>query len=170
MIPPIKKKTWKASGSASPFFDRFEGMTFMEENHLTSLTFYNREETIDSIVRNVNAIFNTRATLTASDYKKLDAAKLTYGYPDLFGLPDFSFFSPADSSTWSKSSCFMDTALRLFEPRLTHARTTIQSFDASTQTLLVTIQADVMMGSIVERMNFPIAVYNVPYNKVQHIA
>ena len=162
-----KGAPWSTPGSIPPFFDRFEGASFMAENHLTTLDFYTREQTIASIERNVSAILNTRATLTLKDYALLKPGTLTYGYPELFGLCDFSFFSPENSTSWAKSSVYMENALRLFEPRLRNAKAVIQAFHQETQSLSVSIMADAKINNIVERLIFPTAIYNIPYNKAR---
>lgn len=158
------RSKWESEGATAPLFDRLQDSPRDTPSDPDSMH-YTKSEVINSIQRDVSLLLNTRCMVSKESYEKLNPAALDYGIPELYGMPDFSAIDPESVTTWDHSAKLIQTALRLFEPRLKNPRVTIQKFDAGEQELYTEITAHAIIGKYIEQVKFPVIIDNMPINK-----
>jgi len=141
---------WFKPGAFNPLFDR---LVDQQEGNNIPVTL-NKDQLKNSILKEIFLLFNTRCKLKVEDYKNQMTPDLTWGIPDLYGLPDFSGLDPADQSTWIMIQEAIQNALRIFESRLKNPQVIIQKFENSKQSLSVQVQGIMTFENLVEPIEF----------------
>ncbi|MEI8320568.1 MAG: type VI secretion system baseplate subunit TssE [Alphaproteobacteria bacterium] len=153
-------RSWAAIGSSAPLFDR------LIDNHpevtaeASPFMNYDKAETIESIMREAEALLNTRCKMPLKEYLALDPANLDYGVPDLYGFPDQSYGDASNSDGAGKLARMMANSLKLFEPRLADVSVEIRRYDEETQNLYLHIEANLKVDEVLEPISFPVSIQN----------
>jgi len=151
------QKTWSKAGALPPFFYRFQE---------DETDFYGKPQLIQNIIYEISRLLNTRSSVSLEEYKTLDPDNLDHGVPGLYGLPDFSFFDGSNKISWPQISHFIETSLRLFEPRLKEAKVHLKEFLSDTQDLEMSISGTIRVGNIVEFISFPVSIQGLPAHQI----
>jgi type VI secretion system protein ImpF len=145
----------KIRGAPVPLFDRLVDEDCEIVNEQPVKRFYNREELIHSIEREVSNILNTRTTARREDYEDFSENNLNFGLPEMFGLGDFSRFDATNQSEWDKITRLCEETITRFEPRIKNISVTISEFDRKTQSLNLNLQADFAVKEFQGEVTFP---------------
>jgi type VI secretion system protein ImpF len=145
-------KTIHEGGVLAPFFDRCQ--------QSESPKVLNEEALIASIEENIQMLLNTRMALNKKNYLAMNPAGLTYGVPQLYGLPDFSWFDGARRDTWPQQATLIEQAIRLFEPRLQNPQVALKEFQEDKQKLWVHIRGTYHMDGVHKTLEFPLCMDN----------
>ncbi len=149
VVTPAQPK-WFSPGSFNPLFNR---LIDNRDGKIIPVTL-NKEQLIQSIMDDIALLLNTRCTLKWEEYIQQMTPDLTWGVPDLYGLPDFLQLDPKDKSTWNLVQEAIQNALRIFEPRLKNPKVSIERFEESKQNLVAHIQGAISFENMVEPLNF----------------
>lgn len=149
---------WLQIGELVPLFDRLidNNTAIVDEN--PPLINYSEEQLKASIIDETNKLFNTRCTLTYEDYMDLTPFTASYAYPTLYGLPNFIFTDPDSLPGRTLAQNVTEAALRVFEPRLQSIQVTIDSYTPETQTLSLTIRAQMILRRLLRPIQFPVVI------------
>lgn len=155
---------WLQIGDVTPLFDRLTDHHVTTLNETISLVNDDENQLTASIIHETDNLFNTRCTLTYDEYMALNPFTLSYGFPRLYGLPSFIFTDPLSSVGQSRVQQVAEAALRIFEPRLTEIRVTVDQYTPENQTLSLTIRANMMLHRLMRPIEFPIVIrgYGTP--------
>ncbi|HCI49162.1 MAG: hypothetical protein A2621_02310 [Alphaproteobacteria bacterium RIFCSPHIGHO2_01_FULL_41_14] len=152
------RKKWEFPGSPMPLFDRLVDMNPEVTEEPILLLNYNKQQLIESVIREASNLFNTRCTIPYKEYEDQQPSVLTYGVPELYGLFDSSYADPSRTEDVLKLCRFMANALRIFECRLRNIVVEMRQYDQSTQTAHFIVNADLQMGKIIEAISFPVEI------------
>lgn len=160
------KKTWKTRGEIIPLFDRLVDENPQEPTEPVVYRVYSLDQVKASVLREVNNLLDTRLPFILADYEDVDYYErevfgLRVGYPFFYGISDFSFFNGATSSAGvAKLEKQVAEAITIFEPRLKRVTVKFDSYLTNKQEVMLHLRADLVVGSVVEPVTFPIYVSN----------
>ncbi|MDR1598240.1 MAG: type VI secretion system baseplate subunit TssE [Holosporales bacterium] len=122
--------------------------------------FMNREQLLKSIQKELTDIFNTRSSLLSDvvDALRIGLKKesVLAGIEGLLGLPSARDAFPEGGRDWADFSRKCEMVIRLYEPRILRPCVKIESFDAHSQRLVMTVSGDVEYHNHRENVSFPI--------------
>lgn len=152
----VSRKKWELSGASVPLFDRLVDFNLEVPEEPIPLLNYNKQQLIDSVIREATNLFNTRCTIPYKEYENLSPSSITYGIPDLYGFFDSSYADPGRTEDRLKLCRFMANALRIFDSRLDSIVVEIDQYDQSNQKAYLTIHAHLQIGKVTEAISFPV--------------
>lgn len=115
---------------------------------------YSREQLIDSIIRELNRVFNTRCIIPKKDLKKRERTVLDYGVSDYTGMNTRAL---EDHQTLTRT---IKDAITRYEPRLQQVKVSVDPTPPSERSLVVYVEGLVQYGTVREPVSFPITVRN----------
>ena len=141
-------------GTLPPLFDRI----VQDENGVTlGNKLLNEQELKESIIQELSLILNTRCTVRKVIYEGHMQMIPLFGFPDFFGLGDFSYFDGANAQEWPKAARLIETAIEAAEPRLQNIRVKIESFESVNQTLHIEVLASMEENHLLKEIHFPLS-------------
>lgn len=143
------KEPQKKPGVRAPLFDRLR-----EGN---PLQFYHKDDIMASIEREVALLLNTRTTLKRHEYDELAQDPLNFALPEMYGIPEFSMIDGTNSTQWRFIANTCARAIAYFEPRLKNVQVVVEGKDSQTQSLSLSINADLLTQALQEPVMFPVA-------------
>lgn len=149
---------WLQKGVVAPLFDRLCDYEPNVSTEPVPFVTYTKKQLIESIQFEVENLLNTRCTMALSDYADVEPSILTYGIPDLFGLPDGSYADASSKEGKDRLAKLLANSIRIFEPRLRNVSLDIELMDPKTQSAHAVVRADLVIGEIQETISFPISV------------
>jgi type VI secretion system lysozyme-like protein len=152
------RKTWTIPGDRAPLFDRLSDLNQEQKVEVPPFRILKPEQVRESIIHEVAKLLNTRTALSRDELDFMEAQDLPYGFPLLYGFPDFSFFDPADQSEWIIIAQKLETIIDMFEPRLKDVQIKITGYDPKFQVISGEIRANMILDQVVEPIVFPIDV------------
>jgi type VI secretion system lysozyme-like protein len=141
-------------GVLAPLFHRIMD----EKEGAVGVQFLNPEQLQESIVEDLSLILNTRCTVRKVVYKDHIQTLSLFGFPDFFGLGDFSHFDAADAGEWPTIALYLQTAIQAAEPRLREVYVKIDTFNAVDQKLCVSVTALLEEGKLLKEIHFPLEI------------
>ena len=105
-------------GAPIPLFERLIDEAPHESSEIPIKRFYNRFELIQSIQAEVSRILNTRANATHKDHTELAQNAENFALPQMFGLPDFTYYDATNSGHRTKIARLCTESIQQYEPRL----------------------------------------------------
>ena len=141
-------------GVLAPLFDRIVD----EKESVTGVQFLNAQQLQDSIVEGLSLILNTRCTVRKVIYKDHIQTLSLFGFPDFFGLGDFSNFDAADAGEWPTIALYLQTAIQAAEPRLREVYAKVETYNAVDQKLCVSVKALIEDGKLLKEIHFPLEI------------
>lgn len=143
----------KTRGDLAPLFDRIidDPMGIS-----TPKQFLTPADLRLSIVNNIALVLNTRCTVRKVYYEQSMETVALFGFPDFFGLGDFSYFNASDTGAWPEIARFIEMAIQAAEPRVEDIHVTVESYDSTTQTLVTAVDARVKKGEEIKNIHFPL--------------
>jgi type VI secretion system lysozyme-like protein len=145
-------------GVSPPLFDRIVD----EKNVEQGGQLLNAQQLQDSIVYELSVILNTRCTLRKVIYQDHIQTIPLFGFPDFFGLGDFSNFDGDNPGEWPTAALFIETAIQAAEPRLKDIRVRVESYSRIEEMLFVTISAFIEDSHLLKEIHFPLALQHRP--------
>lgn len=109
-----------------------------------------RDSLIESIVREVDELLNTRTPLAADELDLRPRSTLDYG------LPDLSLFWPSDDDSRQRLAGLIERTVAAFEPRLAEPRARVETVPGKARLLRVEISGSVSFERLAEPVTFPI--------------
>lgn len=160
----MAKSKWEVTGAPVPLFERLidEDMERKEEDPVKKT--YTKQELKASIFKELSRILNTRCPLKQKIYEEIGPTLAGFGIPECFGTLDNGKIDAANSSHWVEIEKTIKKAIQTFEPRLANIQPNVKKFDTQKQVLSVVIYADMIIGTVLEPIEFPIDV--VGFNEV----
>ncbi|MBS0184865.1 MAG: type VI secretion system baseplate subunit TssE [Proteobacteria bacterium] len=159
-VIPLKKNTdplfkkWKKEGSFVPLFVKLQDLNTDQKEEAPPLRYFSKEELQASVITNISDLLNTRVTLPAHVFNAIIQNDQFEGYPELYGLPDFSYFDASNQATWSYYTFLIKTAIERNESRLTNVSVVLEKFMPPFQTLQATISGDLIINEMTEPLSF----------------
>tara|TARA_Y100000588_G_C13686551_1_gene682622 strand:- start:59 stop:520 length:462 start_codon:yes stop_codon:yes gene_type:complete len=120
------------------FLKRFEIAAFED------IADYEASDLDEAIIENISDVLNTRCMLSKEEYKLLKVDTRTIAHPNLYGLPDFTYYDAANKWSWTHLKRYIKNAIRLFEPRFTVSDIKVLKFEESSQVLEVVIEGQIV--------------------------
>lgn len=145
-------------GTPPPLFERIVD----EKNEWMGNQFLNAQQLQESIVDELSLILNTRCTVRKAIYQDHIQTIPLFGYPDFFGLSDFSHFDGTNSQEWPMAALCIETAIQAAEPRLKDIRVKIDKFSASEQKLFISVSAFIEGFQLLKEIHFPLELHHEP--------
>lgn len=141
-------------GVLAPLFHRIVD----EKESAIGVQFLNPQQLQDSIVEELSLILNTRCTVRKVTYKDHMQTLSLFGFPDFFGLGDFSNFDAANAGEWPTIALYLRTAIQAAEPRLREVYVKVDTFNTVDQKLCVTVKAFLEEGKLLKEIHFPLEI------------
>lgn len=117
--------------------------------------FYNKQELIDSIQREIFHLLNTRTAIKREEYEALCQDEINFALPEMYGLPDFSLYEGTNHQNWPLIVRYCQKVIGYYEPRLKNIQVMVESFNKQHQALLIHITANVAIPDFTEEVTFP---------------
>jgi len=117
--------------------------------------FYNKQELIASIEREVFRLLNTRTAIKREEYEYLCQDEVNFALPEMYGIPDFSLYEGTNHQNWPLIIRYCQQVIGYYEPRLKNIQVTVESFNKHRQALLIRITADIAVPNFMEEVTFP---------------
>jgi type VI secretion system lysozyme-like protein len=134
------KEPEKSPGALIPIFDRLINNDYEENTEIPPKKFYNFEELLESLRRDIERLFSTRAMAKHDHYDNMMEYQNNRGLPEMYGLPDFSKLDATNSDDQYKITKIAERAIRYYESRLENPTMEILRFVNSEQKLLCEIR------------------------------
>jgi len=157
---PLKKSTdpflkkWKKEGSFVPLFMKLQDLNVDQKEETPPLRYLSKEDLQSSVITNISDLLNTRVTLPSHVFNAVIQNDQFEGYPELYGLPDFSYFDVSNQATWSYYTFLIKTAIERNESRLTNVNVVLEKFIPPFQTLKAMITGDLILNEMTEPLSF----------------
>lgn len=151
---------WEKEGSFVPLFIRLQDLNPEEKNESPPLRIFSKEDLQQSVITEIKNLLNTRVKLPKDDFEALIQDDSAKGFPELYGLPDFSFFDATNQGTWDNYAYLIKCAITNYEPRLTKVSVKIHHFDNISQTLTASIEGDLLINNVTQSFSFPVSLKN----------
>lgn len=138
--------------SRALLFDRLtdlEPLVPSEPQPLRALTY---TQLLESIRRELAALFNTRCALTFRELLECERSVINYG------LSDFTSVRPLAQEEVQLLVSLLERTVTAFEPRLLHPRITLGAFDQESGSLTCHIEAELFTETLTEAVSFPILI------------
>lgn len=146
------------AGVKKPLFDRLIDNELEVETEHPKKVILNKNQVIESIVKEVDILLNTRLSATAKIYAKYKDMEYGMGLPWMYGIPDFNSIDAANKTSWPKIAKIFEKAISYFEPRLKMVKVTIDNFDGKSQSLNISIRGQVNLENYQQPVFFGIEV------------
>ena len=145
-------------GVLAPLFDRIVD----DKDGAIESQFLNAHELQESIVDELSLILNTRCTVRKAIYRDHIQTIPLFGFPDFFGLGDFSNFDGANAEEWPMAALSIQTAIEAAEPRLRDVRVKVEKFSPVDQRLSVSVSAFIEESKLLKEIHFPLELQHSP--------
>lgn len=148
------KEPKRQGGAYIPIFERLVDQDPEEDYEYPVVKFYEKEDLIDSIKRELMHILGTQAKVKKEDYDELSTDPLNYALPEMFGVPEFTYLDATNRENWKPLSKKIGKIIEVYEPRLKNITVTIQDFQATTQFLDLSVTAGLAIPEFQEEATF----------------
>lgn len=156
MSNSILKEPKNFIGAKPLLFDRLIDDNLNEVHESGDQSFFDLYKVKESIRIEVSRLLNTRSSGIESADVVQD--RDLYGTPSLYGIPDFTRFEVTTEQEWPSIENILKKTIMRFEPRLKDANAKILRFDNLTQSLVVQIDAKLIIKKISEEVTFAVAI------------
>lgn len=137
-------------GARAPLFDRLTKPG--AEAEVTPFRVLDKGALVESVIRELDRLLNTRAPLLAETPGEGERTTLDYG------VVDVSAYSPAGRDDQLRLRQVLASAISAFEPRLRNVRINVEGRSGYGNGLKVTVSGRVVCGSIAEPVSFPVLI------------
>lgn len=156
MSNSILKEPKNFVGAKPLLFDRLIDDNLNESYESGDHSFMDLYRVKESIRTEVSRLLNTRSS--GIDRADILADRPAYGLPSLYGIPDFSRFEVTTEQEWPSIENILKKTIMRFETRLKEVNAKILRFDNLTQSLVVQIDAKLIIKKISEEVTFAVAI------------
>lgn len=111
-----------------------------------------RRELRESVRREVGWLLSTRCPIPIHRLDERERSVIDYG------VPDFSTFSPHSQEDHRRLAQLLSRSIAAFEPRLRHVRVTVERYLEERKSLLVRLDAVLVVESVTEPIAFPVMI------------
>lgn len=159
-LTTLKTKTdslfgsWKKDGNFVPLFMKLQDLNRSEKEEDPPLKLLTKEDLRASVIAEISNLLNTRIKVSSDVFDLLIQNDDFKGYPDLYGLPDFSCFDVTNQATWNHYTFLIKTAILRYEPRLKNVSVFLERFTPTSQTLQASITGDLLIREMTEPLSF----------------
>ena len=115
---------------------------------------YTKTQLLDSIIRELNRVMNTRCTIPKADIKKRDRTVIDYGVSDYTGM------NPRALDDHISLAKAIKDAIVHYEPRLQQVKVSVDDTPPNERSLIVRVDGFIEYDHVREPVSFPIAVQN----------
>jgi type VI secretion system lysozyme-like protein len=137
------------SGARAPLFERLTDLNREEKQESRPQRVLDSGELRRSVRQEVSRLLNTRC----ATWEDRTGTVLDYG------LPDFSWMSPASETDRQLLAATIARKVACFEPRLREVRVTIQRDETNPRTVLGMLEGVLLVESIREPVSFPLVAH-----------
>lgn len=151
----------KIPGLSIPLFERlvdFEPERIAEQ---PVHRFYTLEDLNQSIERELYHILGTQSKARKEDYLELSKDPLNYALPEMFGVPEFTYFEASNKENWKSLAKHMAKIIEIYEPRLKNVQVTINDFNKQSQYLSVSVTGILNVPDFQEEATFALELKGV---------
>jgi type VI secretion system lysozyme-like protein len=156
--PTIKAYDRTQQGATAPLFDRLIDDAPDDLQDIGFQKYVTENELIDSIIKELSDVFNTRRSARQAFCDKIDDDRLCFGFPSLFGMVDLNNFDGLSSYDRRKVASYCEDVIVAFEPRLKNVVVVPERYDKQSQILYVHITAQLIVQPYTQRIQFPIII------------
>lgn len=110
----------------------------------------NREQLKASVRRELERLLNTRCSLPLHVLGETERSVINYG------IPDFSSLSAHNADDHALIVSIITQTISAFEPRLRQVHVAVEQIDASESSLMVNINAELVVDLFNEPVSFPV--------------
>ena len=135
----------------------FEKLVDSEPEKLTEQPiqkFYTVEDLKLSIERELYHILGTQSKAKKEEYLELAKDPLNYALPEMFGVPEFTYFEAANHENWKPLARYLVKIIEAYEPRLKHVQVTVTGFHRQTQYLHLAVMGSLTIPEFQEEATF----------------
>lgn len=147
---------WESEGSFVPLFIKLQDLNPEEKREVPPLCIFSKEDLQNSVFTEIENLLNTRVKLPKDLFESMIQDDSTRGFPELYGLPDFSFFDATNQATWENYASLIKFAINRYEPRLINVSVKIKRFDNDFQTLFASIEGDLLINNVPQSFSFSV--------------
>lgn len=155
-IVPIREPK-RLPGVRVPLFERLADEALEKETEHPIFKFYEFEELLASIERELYHVLGTQSKAKKEDYVELAKNPLNYALPEMYGVPEFTYFEASNKENWKPLAKHVAKIVEAYEPRLKNVKITIEEFEKQSQTLHFHITADLNVPEFQEEATFSLA-------------
>jgi type VI secretion system protein ImpF len=159
ILQGIDKEPKKVPGARVPLFDRLiddDREQTVQVGHAGR--FYDQQELIASVQREVFRLLNTRTAIKREDYEALSQDEINFALPEMYGLPEFSLYEGANHRNWPHIVHYCQQVIAYYEPRLKNIRVSVEIFDKQRQALVIHLTANLAIPEFTEEITFPLSI------------
>jgi type VI secretion system protein ImpF len=138
-------------GAKRPLFDRLQDEGTLVRQPVSASRSITIEALRESVRRDLSALLNTRCNLPAR------IRELSEGTVVAYGIPNLSPISPANDSAHGELAQILQDVIARYEPRLKNVKVYIQPDKKDPLALLGQVQAQLVFGSVMEQVYFPLS-------------
>ncbi len=149
---------WTSLGGSVPLFDLLTTQLSTSSKTPAASRVFSKEELRASIIYEIQLLLNARVKIPLALYTQILETNHTTGFPELYGIPDFSAFDASDMGTWALYADYIKNAIITYEPRLINVDVTFEKFEASSQVILAYLSGDVIYQSMIEPFSFSVKI------------
>lgn len=140
----------KVDASRPLLFERLTGLGAASDQPLEDAALYGKTELMASIERELDALFNTRAPVSAEILEQRTRTTIDYGIPDL------SLYSSADADARTALAAQLTRAVTAYEPRLSGPVIKVLENPGRERQVVALVEGTVRLGTLVEHVSFRI--------------
>lgn len=104
----------------------------------------------DSVRLELERLLNTRLAIREEEMEQRELTTVDYG------IPDFSNYSPANSSHRRRIGLLLQQIIPRFEPRLKNVKVLVEQYEENQKALFLTIEGDLVVKDVWIPISFPI--------------
>jgi type VI secretion system protein ImpF len=97
---------------------------------------------------------STQSKAKKETYLSLLKNPLNFGLPEMYGVPEFTYYDATNIYNWPKINKLLTTIIMHYEPRLHNVVVSIKEFSKQKQSLVTQILAKIIMPIYMEEVTF----------------
>lgn len=144
----------RVPGVRVPLFERLADEAPEQQSEQPILKFYDYNELMLSIERELYHVLGTQSKAKKEDYLILAKDPLNYGLPEMYGVPEYTYFEATNKENWKPLAKHLGKIIEAYEPRIKNVRVNIQSFQKESQFLLLDVVANLNVPEFQEEATF----------------
>lgn len=149
-------REWSTQGGAVPLFDLLTTPVNEDDPTPASTRIFSKEGLKESVIKEIQMLLNARVKIPLAFYDAILQTPYTAGFPELYGIPDFSAFDATDMGTWALYADTIKNAIMAYETRIRNVEVIFEKFQPQTQVILASITGSIVYQSVIEPFSFSV--------------
>lgn len=138
-----------SEGAPASLFERLVDHHPEETTEVQPFRMLNKAQLKASVREELGRLLNTRCPVPAHLLSERERSVIDYG------IPDFSTFSAKSARDRTYLAWLLGRTISAYEPRLRQVQVSIEESQETPRALLVTIEAQLVIGTVTEPVSFP---------------